>query len=69
MRLRGQEAAPLIFLYCFLGVFAAFSVFAALCVLCVSGQADEMEERMWLKMMAEKQRRDESDDCVDQREE
>ena len=60
--------APLIFLYCFLGVFTAFSVFAALCALCVSSRADEMEERMWLKTMAEKQRHDESDDCVDQRE-
>ena len=58
----------MIFLYCFLGVFAAFSVFATLCALCVSGRADEIEECMWLKMMAEKQGHDESDDCVDQRE-
>jgi len=49
-----QEAVPLIFLYCFLGVFAAFSVFAALCALCVSGQVDEVEERVLLKADMEK---------------
>ena len=57
----------MIFLYCFLGVFAAFSVFAALCALCVSGQVDEVEERVLLKADMEKRTHDESDDCVDQR--
>lgn len=59
----------MIFLYCFIGAFAIFSVFAMWCVLCVSSRADEREERMWLKIMAERQQYNESDGCVDQGEE
>lgn len=56
----------MIFWACFLGAFAAFSVFATLCALCLSGKIDESEENMRMKAHMGKRTHD---DCIDNRRE